>query len=203
MQLMAIIIHAYSQDVLCDGVLKSLVHQMISLEYCIYEFGNFHGIVHVSEAVQVKRVFVRYSMDGWDSYHDTEAYSLYHKGQSGVYSFCLPCQNPGTTKFAMCVESIDGRAWWDNNKESNYTVELSSQPTFIPRKPGQYAIATEQTAMSLLSCTSIASDSAEDSPASESATTVTIGCNTWQLDTKETNVQLVSYSKFCLLPTNS
>lgn len=89
-------------------------------------------------------------MDGWDSHQYTEAYLLYHKGQTGTYGFCLPCQNPDTTKFALCVETINKRAWWDNNRGNRWiSADINLKDVLAAEQTAQ-AAGHAQTASTLV-----------------------------------------------------
>ena len=91
----------------------------------MYGNGNvFTGFVRVSGFVRVKRVFIRFTLDEWKSCADVSADLVFRRDQSNRYVLDLPYFNPGYTEFALCVESEDGRSWWDNNSGKNYRVGL-------------------------------------------------------------------------------
>ncbi len=94
----------------------------------MYGNGNvFTGFVRVSGFVRVKRVFSRFTLDEWKSCADVSAdlvKKFFRRDQSNRYVLDLPYFNPGYTEFALCVDSEDGRSWWDNNSGKNYRVGL-------------------------------------------------------------------------------
>ncbi|XP_064394823.1 uncharacterized protein LOC135342069 isoform X1 [Halichondria panicea] len=112
-----------------EGCFASRVHRKkISLEYCLYGCGNeFTGFVRVSDSVSAKKLFVFYTLDEWKSCTDVSATLIrtnYKGEQMNRYAFDLPYFNPGCTDFALCLESEDGKSWWDNNYGKNYRVGL-------------------------------------------------------------------------------
>ena len=112
-----------------EGCFASRVHRKkISLEYCLYGCGNeFTGFVRVSDSVLAKKLFVHYTLDEWKSCADISATLIrtnYKGEQTNRYAFDLPYFNPGCTDFALCLESEDGKSWWDNNSGKKYRVGL-------------------------------------------------------------------------------
>ncbi len=82
----------------------------------------------MSDSVPAKRLFVHYTLDEWKSCADVSANLIktnYKREQTNKYVFDLPYFNSGCTDFALCLESKDGRTWWDNNSGKNYRVGQS------------------------------------------------------------------------------
>lgn len=123
-------IFQFDQPQHSEGDLALRVQRLkISLEYCMCGSTNeFSGFVRVSDSVTVKHVFARYTCDEWVSHTDVPANlnaKNYREEQSDRYVFDMPFCNSGYTDFCLCVESVDGEVWWDNNFGNNYRVGLN------------------------------------------------------------------------------
>lgn len=90
-----------------------------------------YGIVSVVNITFHKTVFIRYSANGWMSYHDELATYLDGSSENDTdkFSFTLFC-NPSdlctrghSLFFAVCYETAEGDAYWDNNDGKNYCIK--------------------------------------------------------------------------------
>lgn len=113
-----------------DFPLHVSVHK-ISLEFCIYGSGTeFTAFVRVTDSLSVRSVFARYTVDDWRSSIDVDADLVqkhYKEEDSDRYVCDMAYFNPGTTEFALCVKTTEGRELWDNNSGRNYKVGLTYQ----------------------------------------------------------------------------
>ncbi|XP_027199315.2 uncharacterized protein LOC113793470 [Dermatophagoides pteronyssinus] len=118
---------------------KVLLHSLSMAETTVY------GIVSVMNIHYEKRVSVRYSFDEWQTYIDREATYMLgsHDGHRDKFSFVIharkqdfniedpsPCNHYRSTPkmlFAICLKTGDGKAYWDNNYNQNYRLDLISQ----------------------------------------------------------------------------
>eukprot|EP01147_Barroeca_monosierra_P010902 gene10902-2977_t len=71
--------------------------------------------------------FVRYTMDGWKTFHDVPATHcsdcLGKMPKTDLYKADLPLPNTeyGTIEFAVCAKT-DSQEYWDNNHTTNHTI---------------------------------------------------------------------------------
>ena len=118
--------------------------QLVSLENVILRDYTVEGTIKVKNITFEKRVFVRLSIDHWESYQDIE--TTFVKAMGGGYaelfdtfSFKMEiCPTFDITKklqFCVCFEE-NGNQHWDNNNGENYTLvsELYDECAF--RLPG-------------------------------------------------------------------
>ena len=76
------------------------------------------GTIQVTSVTQEKRVTVRWSVDGWKTWADTDA--TFHSSLSNysdLYQFTIPSQTK--TEFAVRYQAA-GQEVWDNNSGWNY-----------------------------------------------------------------------------------
>lgn len=92
------------------------------------------GVILVKNITYEKRVFVRYSLDGWKTYEDIEAQfmSADMANDEDVFQFRLdfPFRLPNGTRLelALAYETPDGTVYWDNNDGDNYVFGYSLLP---------------------------------------------------------------------------
>ncbi|GFT23837.1 glycogen-binding subunit 76A [Nephila pilipes] len=109
--------------------LKVSLHSVSTAENTVY------GIISVVNITFHKKVFVRYTANGWASHHDELA--TYLDGSSvddtDKFSFTLFC-NPSdlctrghSLFFAVCYETADKVQYWDNNDGKNYCIKCEKR----------------------------------------------------------------------------
>ncbi|XP_035209447.1 glycogen-binding subunit 76A-like [Stegodyphus dumicola] len=109
--------------------LKVSLHSVSTADSTVY------GIISVINLTFHKTVFVRYTANGWMSYHDELAFYL--EGSSDEDSdkftftlFCSPsdlCTRGHSLFFAVCYETPDGQTFWDNNEGKNYCIKCETR----------------------------------------------------------------------------
>ncbi|GIX80671.1 glycogen-binding subunit 76A [Caerostris darwini] len=109
--------------------LKVCLHSVSTADNIVY------GIISVVNVTFHKTVFVRYTANGWASYHDELATYLDGSSVDGTdkFSFTLFC-NPSdlctrghSLFFAVCFETAEGRQYWDSNDGKNYCIKCEKR----------------------------------------------------------------------------
>ncbi|XP_054721611.1 protein phosphatase 1 regulatory subunit 3D-like [Uloborus diversus] len=109
--------------------LKVSLHSVSTADSTVY------GIISVVNITFHKTIFVRYTVNTWVSYHDELA--TYLDGSStedtDKFSFTLFCtpsdlySQGHSLFFAVCYETADGEAYWDNNGGKNYCIKCEAK----------------------------------------------------------------------------
>lgn len=84
---------------------------------------TLHGTVSVANLTYHKHVFVRYTVNEWQSFVDWPASYVPGSLADGVdkFEFALSlADKPLRCELAICYEAEDGRRFWDNNGGANY-----------------------------------------------------------------------------------
>ncbi|GIX78476.1 glycogen-binding subunit 76A [Caerostris extrusa] len=118
----------------------AFIGRLKKLKVCLHSVSTADNTVYgiISVVVNVtfhKTVFVRYTANGWASYHDELA--TYLDGSSvddtDKFSFTLFC-NPSdlctrghSLFFAVCFETAEGRQYWDSNDGKNYCIKCEKR----------------------------------------------------------------------------
>ncbi|XP_053556558.1 LOW QUALITY PROTEIN: protein phosphatase 1 regulatory subunit 3E [Bombina bombina] len=112
---------------------KQTWDQRVSLQSMRCESCFLWGSVRVLDLAYEKRVIVRYSMDGWRTYHDTHALyaaRLCHGGPghpgTDLFTFRLPLppqdrHQASSLQFAIRYQ-VGEEEFWDNNNGKNYSL---------------------------------------------------------------------------------
>lgn len=108
---------------------QRVITQHVCLEDIVITGFVITGIVRVKNISYQKQVFVRYTLDDWQTYRDSWADFVPYSsdGITDKFSFRIQisneidsCQN---IDFAICFRVGNGE-YWDNNFNKNYTVEV-------------------------------------------------------------------------------
>lgn len=109
--------------------LKVSLHSVSTADSTVY------GIISVVNITFHKSVYVRYTANGWMSYHDELATYLDGSSENDTdkFSFTLFC-NPSdlctrghSLFFAVCYETPEGESYWDNNDGKNYCIKCETR----------------------------------------------------------------------------
>lgn len=109
--------------------LKVSLHSVSTADSTVY------GIVSVVNLTFHKTIYIRYTVNGWMSYHDELATYLdgSSENDSDKFSFTLFC-NPSdlctrghSLFFAVCYETPEGDSYWDNNDGKNYCIKCEAR----------------------------------------------------------------------------
>ena len=118
-----------SDDMLCDLKEEHTVPKINSQgpvgldpeSLCFQDWG-IKGIIQVANMAYEKHVMVRWSVDGWMTWVDTDA--AFHRSLSkdtDLFKFTIPSQ----TKIVFAVRyRAAGQEMWDNNSGLNYDTDL-------------------------------------------------------------------------------
>lgn len=116
---------------------SALLTTQVQLEYAWNDKSYFRGKVVLKDFSPYKKVFIRYTTDGWQTYKDLPAKfesnyfggsEPWHNGpypnvtgDTEVWTFDEGFYGKKTIEFAVCYET-NGITYWDNNFERNYIV---------------------------------------------------------------------------------
>ena len=94
------------------------------LEFCmelIPGSGSVTGVVRLLKDSRKRKLTVRYSQDGWRTYHDAVATYMYSPDEcSERWWFELPLSKK--VEFAVCYR-VKKTKYWDNNSGHNYVIQ--------------------------------------------------------------------------------
>lgn len=121
----------FSQPGCVPDFAKKVYDRKVMLETLSVDDANLtmSGVICVANYAYVKRIFVRYTTNGWLTYDNVDAIS-YLGGSNGgsLDKFLFKIKLPSSfgfgnrVEFAICFESA-GQVYWDNNFKANYRVE--------------------------------------------------------------------------------
>lgn len=117
----------FTEPCASKGFLERFKHRCVSLEKCDIRGRTLSGIVLVKNIEYSKHVFIRYTLNGWSTNHDTEA--TYVPNSNDIvtdrfhFSITLP-QTVNEMEFAICFKTSSNE-FWDNNYNRNYKVVTS------------------------------------------------------------------------------
>ncbi|KAM4747288.1 protein phosphatase 1 regulatory subunit 3A [Rhinophrynus dorsalis] len=113
-----------------DGILNNLHAKKVILESADFapNISSMKGIIRVLNVCYEKQIYVRMSLDDWQSYYDLLAEYIPDScdGDSDQFSFNIslvtPYQKEGAkVEFCICYETPVG-TFWDNNDGHNYIL---------------------------------------------------------------------------------
>jgi len=84
------------------------------------------GYVRVANRAFEKRVFVRYTLDNWETSLEVEAYWVETVAEkTDKFIFVIPFRTDwtGNIEFAIRYE-VRGVQYWDNNEDNNHVVKI-------------------------------------------------------------------------------
>ncbi|XP_013780579.1 glycogen-binding subunit 76A-like isoform X2 [Limulus polyphemus] len=99
-----------------------------------------YGIVAVLNLTFHKNIFIRYSVDNWNSHHDTSTTYIQGSSEGDIDKFSFNIfvspQDLSTRNhsldFAVCYQTQDGKEFWDNNNGLNYRLKCETKgPSFV------------------------------------------------------------------------
>ncbi|KAJ7374726.1 Protein phosphatase 1 regulatory subunit 3G [Desmophyllum pertusum] len=123
---------SFEQPVDKDDFLERVKRQHVCLESVVCDKVIVRGFVRVLNIAYRKEVSVRYTMDGWKTFHQEYAdyLSTSRDGNTDTFFFRIPAptisQSTCKVEFAICYR-VEGNEYWDNNILKNYTVCLVSE----------------------------------------------------------------------------
>lgn len=120
----------FTEPSLLPGFEERLSGRIVCLEKCGTRNRLITGIVLVRNIEFEKSVFIRYSINKWKTYSDTEAFFL-ATVQDGsrdrfTYTLTLPT-SAQEIEFAICFKTPT-QEHWDNNDNQNYRVADAQRP---------------------------------------------------------------------------
>jgi len=135
----------FQQPGVSPDFINNLNKNKINLD-CIYSNGNkLNGTLRVLNLSYHKRVYLRYSLDKWTTFHDLNCDYLINNSlnashsNTDIFTFSLELtkeiiqdalkntQNSMINiEFALCYEADSNHTYWDNNNDKNYQYNLSA-----------------------------------------------------------------------------
>lgn len=109
----------------CADFLERFKHRCVALEKCGTRDRVVTGVIMVKNMEYHKSVFVRYTLDSWQSSADTEACYVPNSNDGGTDRFTFSLSLPKSSKemeFAICYK-ISANEFWDNNYNRNYKIQ--------------------------------------------------------------------------------
>jgi hypothetical protein len=122
----------FQQPVALDGFRERLENDFVCLENAVASQNSLMGTVKVKNIAFHKEIFVRYTLDSWNSH--TGVMGAYvqdsNDGNTDRFSFAITIPeyfiaSAGSFEIAICYRT-DGKEYWDNNGGINYRVECTS-----------------------------------------------------------------------------
>ncbi|XP_031560288.1 protein phosphatase 1 regulatory subunit 3B-like [Actinia tenebrosa] len=122
----------FEQPVASEGFRERIEKQFVCLENAVTSQNSLMGTIKVMNIAFHKEVFVRYTLDSWNSHTDVMC-SYVQDSNDGItdrFSFAITIPeyfiaSGDSFEFAVCYKS-DGNEYWDNNGGINYRVECTS-----------------------------------------------------------------------------
>ena len=121
----------FDQPVNTDGFHGRVEREHVCLESVVCDKNAIRGFVRVLNVAYAKEVYVRYTVNGWKTFKEQNAYYLSTSKDVTTDTFffgiSLPSdwQDASTVEFAICYR-VNGRDYWDNNFLRNYCLRLGS-----------------------------------------------------------------------------
>jgi len=113
----------------------------VHVENIFLQYPCIHCTIRVLDIATHKKVFVRFTSNGWKSFNDVDCMYVANTadGVSAQFYATLRLQDSSNEtdrkiSFAVCYE-VGGSTYWDNNEGQNYDVTLS--------KPGKRTRASK------------------------------------------------------------
>lgn len=112
-------------------VSRRLTTQNVCLENIAFSCCSMSGTVCVKNIAYEKQVFVRYTIDEWNTFHDKWAdyVPFSSDGITEKFSFRVSIPKDFVGRriiFAICYR-VGSMEYWDNNFNDNYTVEVREE----------------------------------------------------------------------------
>ncbi|XP_022256842.1 glycogen-binding subunit 76A-like, partial [Limulus polyphemus] len=109
--------------------------QTVSLHSVSTADTTVYGIVALMNLTFHKNVFIRYTVNNWNSHHDVNASYIQGSTDGEIDKFAFNIfANPQdlssqshSLDFAICYETQDGREFWDNNNNLNYSLKSKAK----------------------------------------------------------------------------
>lgn len=109
--------------------------QMVSLHSVTTADTTVYGIIALLNLTFHKNVFIRYTVNNWNSHHDVSASYIQGSTDGEIDKFAFNIfANPQdfssqnhSLDFAVCYETQDGREFWDNNNDLNYRLKSKAK----------------------------------------------------------------------------
>ncbi|XP_064467569.1 glycogen-binding subunit 76A-like [Ornithodoros turicata] len=123
---------------------KRLWTQKVCLHSVAVRDLSIHGVVSVLNLTYHKTVFVRYTVNGWRSHVDLEAYHVAGSTREGADQFAFVVLGESSddarsdtyrVEFAVCYQTQDHREFWDNNVGMNYAFRVVLSSSSILKMP--------------------------------------------------------------------
>ncbi|XP_063783336.1 protein phosphatase 1 regulatory subunit 3A [Pseudophryne corroboree] len=121
------------------GIMERLYARKVTLESVDFIPGttSMKGIIRVLNLSYDKHVYVRMTLDDWQSYHDLLAEYVPDScnGETDQFFFTIslvsPYQKEGASvEFCICYETADG-TFWDNNEGHNYVLTCHKKECLV------------------------------------------------------------------------
>ncbi|XP_076370947.1 protein phosphatase 1 regulatory subunit 3C-like isoform X3 [Tachypleus tridentatus] len=132
-------VNSYDIELVSDFIMPSLSSSFtervrdlaVSLHSVSTANTTVYGIVAVMNLTFHKNIFIRYTVDGWNSHHDVNATYIQGSSEGDVDKFSFNifvCPQDLSTRnhsldFAVCYQTQDGKEFWDNNNGLNYKLK--------------------------------------------------------------------------------
>mgnify|MGYP001793309221 CR=1 FL=1 len=112
-------------------VLFRLTTQNVCLEEIAFSCCTMSGTVRVRNIAYEKKVFIRYTVDEWETFEDKWAdfvpYSSDGETEKFEFRVSIPKDFVGLRiRFAICFQCGNAE-YWDNNLNDNYTVDVREE----------------------------------------------------------------------------
>jgi len=109
--------------------LSRVTERRVALQSCVVTANAVNGIIRVANIAYEKRVSVRFSLDGWQTFTDIPATYVDGSNDGSTDKFCFGIVLPESFGSAMefsvrfVAGGNDGDVFWDSNFGANYRIE--------------------------------------------------------------------------------
>lgn len=130
----------FTQPGSTDGFRNRVVNKKVCLENAIVTDLTITGFVRVANLAFHKSVRVRYTHNGWGTFHDIAANYVQNScdGPTDRFSFSIiaPAYFVAGSRLEFAVSfCADGVEYWDNNEGSNYVFECFAKAVPLDNDP--------------------------------------------------------------------
>ena len=115
----------FKDPCLDEDFLKRFQERHVALEKCGARIRTITGIILVRNVEYNKSVFVRCTVDKWETYLDINAVYIPNSSEQETDRFAFSLQLPKCSfelEFAVCYK-LSNREYWDNNESRNYKIQ--------------------------------------------------------------------------------
>ena len=108
---------------------RKLQSNMVNVENVFVDEYSVQGTIFVRNSPSQKTVFVRYTVDSWETHVDAHAQFVVRLGPRDRYNFSFEvpptADHSKSVEFAACCNA-DGTQFWDSNEGANFVLDWVS-----------------------------------------------------------------------------